>query len=60
MFEWTFVEVLPISLFQVLSSSVPDKSKGDKEQNEGATDPPCIGYEILRILLKDNYDDHWD
>jgi len=51
---------LPIGLFEVLVSCVPDQGQRNEEQDKGAADATCVRDEFLRVLLeKDNYDD-WD
>ena len=60
MLELALVEILSIGLLQVLLSCVPDKSQGDEEEDEGATDASCVGDEFLRVLLEDYNYDYWN
>ena len=60
MLERALVEVLSVSLLQVLSSHVPNQSQWNEKQDEGTTDTSCVSDELLRVLFKDNNDDDRD
>lgn len=60
MLELALVEILSIGFLQVLLPCVPDQGEGNEEEDEGATDASCVGDELLRVLLEDYNDDHWN
>lgn len=60
MLELTLVEVFAEGELIILDASVVHKSQGDNEENESSTDASRVGDELLRVLLKEDYDYHWN
>jgi hypothetical protein len=58
--ELALVEILSIGLLQVLLPCMPDQGYRNEEENEGATDPSCVGDELLRVLHEDYNYDYWN
>ena len=60
MLEGALVEVFSVSCLKILSLSIPDKGQRNVGEDEGATNTPCVGDELLRVLFKDDNYDHWN